>query len=217
MNPSDAAGSVRRDRRRGLLLAVLLAGLAGMVDAIGYIRLQHLFVSFMSGNSTQLAVLVGHGRLAEAEPILVLIASFVAGAVGGQLTAHASGKRHLTAVLAGVTALLIAAALLDTAALPMVVAMGALNAAMHRAGNVTVSLTYVTGTLVKLGQGFADFVAGRTTDRAWAEQGLPWIGLLAGGIIAAFAQHRIGAAVDWLPVAMAAALIATSLVMPAPE
>ncbi|HEY2538277.1 MAG TPA: hypothetical protein VGI28_02070 [Stellaceae bacterium] len=32
-------GATKADRRRGLLLALMLAGLAGMVDAIGYIRL----------------------------------------------------------------------------------------------------------------------------------------------------------------------------------
>ena len=49
-------GATKSELRRGLLLAVLLAALAGIVDAIGFIRLGHLFVSFMSGNSTQFAV-----------------------------------------------------------------------------------------------------------------------------------------------------------------
>ena len=34
------------------MLAGLLAALAGMVDAIGYLHLSGLFVSFMGGNST---------------------------------------------------------------------------------------------------------------------------------------------------------------------
>jgi len=45
----------------GLVLAGLLAGLAGMVDAIGYLHLSGLFISFMSGNSTQLAAALGKG------------------------------------------------------------------------------------------------------------------------------------------------------------
>jgi hypothetical protein len=49
-------------RRRGQLLATLLTGLAGMVDAIGFIRLQHLFVSYTSGNTTQFAVSIGRGQ-----------------------------------------------------------------------------------------------------------------------------------------------------------
>ena len=39
------------------------------------------------------------------------------------------------------------------------VAMGILNAAMHRAGAVGVSLTYVTGVLVKFAQGLGHAVS----------------------------------------------------------
>ena len=44
---------------RGLVLAAILAALAGMVDVIGYLHLKGLFISFMSGNSTQLAAALG--------------------------------------------------------------------------------------------------------------------------------------------------------------
>jgi uncharacterized membrane protein YoaK (UPF0700 family) len=210
----DAA---KAERRRGLVLAGLLAGLAGMVDAIGFIRLHHLFVSYMSGNSTQFAVALGGGRFDEAGPILILIVLFVLGAAGGQMTAHLTGTRHLTAVLAMVAVLLSVAAIFNTAPAPMVVAMGGLNAAMHRVGKIPVSLTFVTGTLVRFGQGLGDFVAGRAEGLGWVEQALPWLGLVAGATLASAAYLRIGSAVDWIPVAIALALFAWSLVIPAPE
>lgn len=205
------------DRRRGLLLAALLAGLAGMVDAIGFIRLGHLFVSYMSGNSTQFAVAMGRGHFTEARTILMLIVLFVGGAAGGQLIAHFTGRRHLTAVLAAVAALLVVSAAFDTAPAPMVVAMGALNAAMHRAGNVPVSLTFVTGTLVRFGQGLGDVLAGRLVGWGWAEQAAPWLGLVAGAVLAAAAYVRIGSAVDWMPVAAAGLLLLWSAAIPPPE
>jgi uncharacterized membrane protein YoaK (UPF0700 family) len=217
VNTLGAGDMAWRERRRGLLLAMALAGLAGMVDAIGYISLRDLFVSFMSGNSTQLAVATGHSRFGEAYQVLVLIAAFVIGAAGGQLLTHATGRRHLTAVLVSVTVLLALTALFDTAPLPMVLAMGGLNAAVHRAGDVSVTLTYVTGTLVKFGQGLGDFFVGRARGWAWAEQALPWIGLLAGGIVAAAVQQRLGALVDWLPVGAAAVLAAASVFIPPPD
>lgn len=207
----------RADRRRGLTLAVLLTGLAGMVDAIGFIHLGHLFISFMSGNSTQFAVIVGRGRFGDAMPILVLIVLFVLGAAGGQLIAHFTGRRHLTAVLAVVAVLLTAAAVFHTAPVPMVLAMGSLNAAMHRAGNVPVSLTFVTGTLVRFGQGLGDFLAGRANGWGWAEQALPWLGLIAGAVLASAVYVRIGPTVDWVPVGVAGALCLSSLAIPAPE
>jgi len=210
-------GTTRVGCRRGLLLATLLAGLAGMVDAIGFIRLQHLFVSYMSGNSTQFAVALGAGRLGEAAPILILIVLFVIGAAGGQLIAHVAGGRHLTAVLAAVAALLAAAALFDTAPVPMVLAMGALNAAMHKVGNISVSLTFVTGTLVRFGQGLGDFLARRADGWGWVEQALAWVGLVAGAILASAAHMRIGSAVAWLPVAVSCILFGWSLAIPVPE
>lgn len=207
----------RGGEARALVLAVLLAGLAGMVDAVGFIRLRHLFVSYMSGNSTQFAVALGRGELRAAGSILVLIALFVAGAAGGQLLAHAAGRRRLGAVLAAVTALLAAAALFGTAPVPMVLAMGALNAALHRAGNLPVSLTFVTGTLVRFGQGLGDALAGRAESRGWAAQALPWLGLVAGAVLAGAANLRIGTAVAWLPVGLAAFLLLGSLATPPPE
>lgn len=207
----------RGSEARALILAVLLAGLAGMVDAVGFIRLRHLFVSYMSGNSTQFAVALGRGELRAAGSILLLIALFVAGAAGGQLLAHAAGRRRLGAVLAAVTGLLAAAAFFDTAPVPMVLAMGALNAALHRAGNLPVSLTFVTGTLVRFGQGLGDVLAGRADSRGWAAQALPWLGLVAGAVLAGAAHLRIGTGVAWLPVGLAALLLLGSLATPPPE
>ena len=54
---------------RGLVVATMLAALAGMVDVIGYLHLKGLFVSFMSGNSTQLAAALGRGDLGGAATI----------------------------------------------------------------------------------------------------------------------------------------------------
>jgi uncharacterized membrane protein YoaK (UPF0700 family) len=213
----DSHRAAQVDQGQGLMLAGLLAGLAGMVDAIGFLRLGHLFVSYMSGNSTQFALAVGCGHLTEAGSILWLIVLFVAGAAGGEIIAYFSGRRHLTCVLVAVAVLLTAAALLGTAPAPMVVAMGALNASMHRAGNVAVSLTYVTGTLVKFGQGLGNFLMGQTSGGAWAMQALSWVGLVGGAIIAGAGYVHMGSAVIWIPVGAAGLLTLWSIAIPEPE
>ena len=46
--------------QRARMLALVLAMLAGYVDAIGFIQIGGFFVSFMSGNSTRLAVGLMH-------------------------------------------------------------------------------------------------------------------------------------------------------------
>ena len=119
---------------RGLVVATMLAALAGMVDVIGYLHLKGLFVSFMSGNSTQLAAALGRGDLGGAATIAELVALFVLGAAAGQMLADFTGRWHTTCVLIGVALFLAIAAVLATAPEPMVFAMGALNASMHRAG-----------------------------------------------------------------------------------
>jgi uncharacterized membrane protein YoaK (UPF0700 family) len=202
---------------RGLALAGLLAALAGLVDAIGYLHLSGLFVSYMSGNSTQLAVALGQANLGEARTIAELIALFVLGAAAGQVLADLSGRWHMTWVLTSVTILLTIAALLAAAAEPMVLAMGALNAAMHRAGNIPVSLTFVTGVLVRFGQGLGDFLTRRTTGWKWLTQAAPWVGLIAGATLGGAAYLRIGAAAIWVPVGLAGLLALYSAAIPEPD
>ena len=211
-NAGDLGGQAR-----GLILAGFLAALAGMVDAIGYLRLGHLFVSFMSGNSTQLAVAVGGGDLTEAGVIAELIALFVLGAAAGQVLTGFAGKWHLTWALVAVAVLLAIAAGLATSPEPMVLAMGALSASMQRAGKITVSVTYVTGTLVKLGQGLGDFLIRRSTGWTWLVQASPWAGLIVGATIGGAAYMRIGGVVTWVPVLLACLLAVWSAIVPVPD
>ena len=202
---------------RGLILAGAVAALAGMVDAIGYLRLSHLFVSFMSGNSTQLAIAVGRGNLTEAGVIAELIALFVLGAAAGQVLAGFTGGRHLTWVLVAVAVLLAIAAVLGTSPEPMVLAMGALNASVQRVGKIAVSVTYVTGTLVKFGQGLGGFLTGRLTGWTWLVQASPWAGLIVGATIGGAAYMRMGGVAILLPVLVACLLAVWSAIVPVPD
>jgi uncharacterized membrane protein YoaK (UPF0700 family) len=202
---------------RGLALAGLLAALAGMVDVTGYLHLHGLFVSYMSGNSTQLAAALGQGNIDAAGPIAKLVVLFVLGAAAGQMLAGVTGEWHMSCVLAGVTVLLTIAALLATAPEPMVFAMGALNASMHRAGDIPVSLTFVTGVLVRFGQGLGDFLTRRSSELKWLGQAVPWLGLITGATIGSAAFMRIGEAAIWVSVALAALLLACSAAIRQPD
>ena len=215
-SPTESAADLG-GQARGLILAGFLAALAGMVDAIGYLRLGHLFVSFMSGNSTQLAVAIGRGNLTEAGVIAELIALFVLGAAVGQVLAGLTGRRHLTWVLVAVAVLLAIAAVLATSPEPMVLAMGALNASMQRVGKIAVSVTYVTGTLVKFGQGLGDFLTGRLTGWTWLVQASPWAGLTAGATIGGAAYFRMGGVAIWVPVLLTCLLAVWSTIVPVPD
>jgi uncharacterized membrane protein YoaK (UPF0700 family) len=171
-------------------LAFCLAGLAGFVDAIGFLGSGGLFVSFMSGNSTRMAI-----SMAEATSLAVaaagLIALFV---VGVFLTIMASAKitfaHRKVVAISGVAALLLGAAGckwggFDVPATGLLcVAMGASNTIFRRDGEVSFGVTYMTGTLVKLGHKLADAaLGGSPTD--WIPYLLLWLALVFGGILGA--------------------------------
>jgi uncharacterized membrane protein YoaK (UPF0700 family) len=204
-----AAAMLHYDRRLWLLAASLSA-LAGYVDAIGFLKLGGFFVSFMSGNSTRLGVgLAGWTPAALTAGALVL--AFVAGVMAGTVVAHAAGMNRRVAVLALVSGLLLTAAGLGgmglgTAAIAaMALAMGAENAVFERNGEVSIGLTYMTGTLVKFGQRLAGvFLGGQRY--AWAPYLLLWLGLVAGGIGGALAYPHLGLGALWIAAAAAVAL-----------
>src|SRR5688572_19796728 len=97
-------------RRRDVALAAGLSGVAGYVDAIGFLKLGGFFVSFMSGNSTRLGVGVATGQWATARTAVALIGLFVAGVVLGALVARRVGEARRSAILALEAALLALAA-----------------------------------------------------------------------------------------------------------
>jgi uncharacterized membrane protein YoaK (UPF0700 family) len=72
------------DSSRNIVLACALSALAGYVDAIGFLHLGGLFVSFMSGNSTRMGVSLAEGHFQAAAEALGLIVLFVLGAAGGE-------------------------------------------------------------------------------------------------------------------------------------
>ena len=70
------------------------------------------------------------------------------------MVAIAVGRYHLPIIVIIVAALLaIAAAVREVAVPAMTFTMGILNAAMQHAGQVNVSITYITGALLKIGRG----------------------------------------------------------------
>jgi hypothetical protein len=65
---------------RNVALACALTALAGYIDAIGFLHLGGLFVSFMSGNSTRMAVNLAAGHWRSALVAFGLVTLFVTGA-----------------------------------------------------------------------------------------------------------------------------------------
>jgi len=196
-----------RYAKRVRLLAAGLAAMAGFTDAIGFIALGGFFVSFMSGNTTRLAV--GLARGSDAALIASgLVACFVTGVMAGTLTRRLTHARQASKVLILVAALLALAAALGQAGhlwpatAAMAMAMGAENAVFEREGEVHIGLTYMTGTLVKLGQHLTGALLGGPP-LAWLSYLLLWLGLAGGAVTGALVFPHLGLGALWLACAAA--------------
>ena len=196
--------------RADRVLATCASALAGFVDAIAFLALGGFFVSFMSGNTTRLAVDLASGTMAAAAAA-GLIATFVVGVMLGSLTGRLFDTQRRTAVFTLVGALLALAAGLsaldavEAAAVAMALAMGAENAVFETDGEVRIGLTYMTGTLVKLGQRLTAAVMGGDP-LGWLPYCLLWLGLAAGGFAGALTFAWIGTGGLWIAASIAVAL-----------
>jgi len=197
--------------RRGVMLAATLSALAGYVDAVGFMTLGGFFVSFMSGNSTRLGVGLALGEWSQAGIALGLIALFVVGVVTGATVARRVGEGRRSAVLAVEAVLLLIGAGLCSAGwreagmAAVVLAMGVENAVFQRQGDVGIGLTYMTGTLVRMGQRIATALHGGAS-WDWVPFLLLWMGLSVGGALGAISFLRFDVLALWAAFAIVAGL-----------
>jgi len=197
--------------RRERIMATGFAAMAGMVDAIGFLASGGFFLSFMSGNSTRLSI-----GLSEGAPYVSLVAALIFSFVGGVIWGSLIGNGRNTAVnkrqamiLAGISILLFVAPVLADfgwllAAISLAAfCMGAENTLYEREGSVSFGLTYMTGALVKIGQGLATMVRGGSKT-AWLPYLFLWAGLIGGAVIGAmlFATYAVYSL--WVPAILAA-------------
>ncbi|UYY57809.1 YoaK family protein [Sphingomonas sp. S2-65] len=195
-----------------IVVAVLLAALAGYVDAIAFTSLGGFFASFMSGNSTRLGIGLGSGDAYAAKMAGGLILSFVSGVIAASVIARATGARARGAVMAAVTLLLLAAAIV-AAVIPgpavlllLACAMGVENGVFTRDGEVSIGLTYMTGSLVRMGQKLGGALMGDADRWGWVPYLTLWIGFVAGAVSGAASQWRWEWDALWLAVLLAAAI-----------
>ena len=205
-----------RYRKRYWVMAGCLSAVAGFVDAAAYVKLGGFFASFMSGNSTRLAVGLA-GDLSHALVAGALIATFVAGVVLGALIPRAPGDHvaNTRAPFAVAALLAISAALaqggFEVVAIGLLaLAMGVENATFQRDGEVSIGLTYMTGTLVKFGQRLAAALSGTGSAFGWAPYGILWLGMLGGAVAGAASFRAMGLGAIWIAAA-ASAMLAIAL------
>jgi uncharacterized membrane protein YoaK (UPF0700 family) len=177
-------------------LAVLLAWVAGTVDAIGYLTLSRLFTAHMSGNSAAMSAEFGAGQRAQALHRLLPIPLFVAGVAVGAALIEVALRRSFRSPFAfalSLQAILLLIFLVwggarmhgDTVqahsfgefvalvALPSL-AMGVQNATLRKVGSENVRTTYVSGMLTNFAENgvawlfwMGDHIRGKRAERKW--------------------------------------------------
>jgi uncharacterized membrane protein YoaK (UPF0700 family) len=205
-------GAMQRTEPPLIAIAICLAALAGFIDAFAFMSLGGFFASFMSGNTTRLGVSLASGLKGDATTAGALILSFVSGVMLASVIIRARPKDSMTAVMAGVTLLLLIAAGVGhyapgmIALLLLAMAMGAANGVFHREGDVTFGVTYLTGSLVRMAQKLAGALMGDADRWEWLPYLLLWAGFLAGVVCGVGAEFRWGWSALWLAAGVSAAL-----------
>ena len=155
------------DKRGQWATAVFLALIAGYLDGYGLLFLK-TYVSFMSGNTTFTGLKSGQGNFQAALPSAIAIVFFIGGSFLGNLFTQ-SRLRCSHRLTFGVIAVLLAtvaglewegARNVSSEIAMLSLAMGMMNPALSKVGAESVSLTFVTGTLSRVG-GHLAAAAGR--------------------------------------------------------
>ena len=205
-------------------IATILSVIAGMSDAIGFSQTGE-FVSFMSGNTTRMAIAFSNHDISRGLRLSIVIGLFILGNTLGAIVGHL-GRTHKRACLLTYSFLLLGV----SAALPRVVgypdmlglenlpgavrayvpdmtlislvllifAMAGLNCTVEIVEGVGLSLTFVSGALAKLGRGLGNLFMGQGRID-WTIQLAPWGGLVLGAIIGNLLDNRYGRGALWLP------------------
>jgi uncharacterized membrane protein YoaK (UPF0700 family) len=209
--------------RHGLLLAGVLALIAGYVDAYGLISFQ-TYLSFMSGNTTQTGSQLGQGHPAGAVPSFIAIVFFVIGVFIGTLLTD-SGRQPRMRLAFTLVAILLAAVLVisQAASLPsgvaiaaLSLAMGTMNATTTHVGAQSLNIGFVTGTLSTMARHLAQAVmraplpgAQGPWDTHLSRARLMftiWSAFIGGAFVSGMATPRYGVWILLLPILILAAI-----------
>jgi uncharacterized membrane protein YoaK (UPF0700 family) len=169
-----ARARLRKEREKAWL-AVLLAAVAGSVDAVGFLTLAHLFTAHMSGNTVGMGAYLGQRQWGEAFrrgfPIPLFVLGVVCGAGVTETAVRRGARSPLTPAFCLEALLLIAFVFFGgglargggaaaggpefyTLAALLAFAMGLQSATLRRVGHRTIRTTYVTGMLTNFGEQF---------------------------------------------------------------
>lgn len=202
------------------VLLVLLTTVTGIVDAVSYIALGHVFVANMTGNVVFLGFALAGAPGLSAPASIAALAAFLLGALGGGRIATRfgghRGRQLRTASAIAVLPVLLAAVLAAIAGqpvsdgaryaliVPLGIAMGIQNATARRLAVPDLTTTVLTLTLTGIA---ADSRLAGGTGGATVRRLIPVMAMFIGALVGALLVVEVDLV---LPLALAAALMAAS-------
>ena len=168
----------------------MLLFVAGIVDAIGFIHLKNgLFVSFMSGNTTHVAMLLSSHQYHQSLPYIGVILLFVTGITVGEMIAVLQRKNYRWLVMSAISILLCSAIFIEQITIPMATnfvlafAMGLQNIALRITINKAMPLTFATAFLANTGRELAMLLLGQGDKKVFIKQISLWLSIFIGAIV----------------------------------
>jgi len=227
-----------RTTSRDVMLLVLTCA-AGLVDAISYLEMGHVFTAMMTGNTVLLALAIGQGDVVAALRSTLALVAFSAGAAGGAMVLQRGRARGewppiVTATLALEVVVLVVFGMVwhlggtgaraDVLTVVLIglsgLAMGIQAAAVRHLGVPGVASTYITGTLTSLMAELVTWLKPRGPGEPTPGSASRHLRLLAsvflvygaGALIGAVLQARSSSVLAWLPCICVAAVVVNGLV-----
>jgi uncharacterized membrane protein YoaK (UPF0700 family) len=168
-----------------ILISLLLTWIAGFVDAVGFLALGHIYTANMSGNSIAVGIQTINRNWLEALVRLWPVITYVIGLLLCRVLLELGARRQIRRMATFTLALEILLLSLVCFARPqgaavtlpavfsiglLAVAMGIQNGTLTHFSFVTVHTGFVTGTLVKMAEELARYMAwlwDETSRRRW--------------------------------------------------
>ncbi|WP_045769983.1 YoaK family protein [Xanthomonas albilineans] len=183
------------------ILAGALAGVAGMVNVVGYLGFEHQAVTHLTGTTTLLGAALADGDTRAIGQLTGVVLAFLGGAIlAGSIVQDSClhlGRRYGLAL--ALEALLLLAAMQVfkqqqlSGALLAAMACGLQNATTTIYSGAVVRTTHLTGMFTDLGIGLGQALSGLPLQRRRIRLSMLIIGgFLLGGVMGALAYRRIG-------------------------
>lgn len=208
------------------ILAVFLAFIAGYTDATGLIQWK-TYVSFMSGNTTQLGAAVFSEKYGVIISSAIVISFFLAGIYTGTCLSLSKKLRSTKMIFYMVSGIMILYSIGDyyehiangVSIAVIGFSMGLMNTIVTSVGNQKINTDFVTGPLNSLARTAALFVMSNQADERKEYKVnifhllFLWMGFLSGASAAPFLLFYLG---NWMLIFPAALLLICTFTIPIP-